>query len=53
MNRQTIVFNFIDRLANKYNINLRDMHIKEIQKVLTKADWLNLSNIVKYGKELH
>jgi len=47
--RQAYVFTLIETLSKKYELNLRDMHLNEVKLNISKEDWEQLSDAVKYG----
>jgi|TARA_R110000803_G_scaffold176417_1_gene238872 hypothetical protein len=49
--RQAYVFTLIENLSKKYGLNLRDMHLNEVKINISKEDWEQLSDAVKYGSK--
>ena len=53
MKRQVYVFNIINELSEKYNLDLRNMRLPNIKEQISNKDWNRLHNAVKFGKEVH
>ena len=53
--RQAYVFTLIETLSKKYELNLKEMHLNEVKINISKEDWEQLSDAVKYGNrgDLH
>jgi len=53
MKRQGYVFNIINELSQKYDLDLRNMRLPDIKEQISKRDWNRLHDAVKFGKEVH
>jgi hypothetical protein len=53
MKRHVYVFNVINELSKKYDLDLRNMRLPHIKKQISKQDWNRLHHAVKFGKEVH
>lgn len=44
---------FVVRLSIKYQMDLASMKQSEVKKLISKEDWQDLHDFMKYGQQIH
>lgn len=44
---------YVVKLSVKYQMDLASMSMKDVKEILSKADWEDLIDFMKYGQTIH